>query len=66
MTFDEEKIKEMFEACTTDFSSAKLDLRLTRYDLFSLAVKSLLSEAYIEGAKFAMTEFNKQTKINIA
>ena len=40
--YNEKKIDEMYQACTTHLSD---EIRVTRHDLFVLAAKNLMSDA---------------------
>jgi len=59
--YNEVKIDEMYQACTTQLSD---DLRVTRHDLFVLAVKNLMSDAFIQGMKYAMDRLDQKMSDN--
>lgn len=59
--YNEKKIDEMYNACTTQLSD---EIRVTRHDLFVLAAKNLISDAFIQGVNYAMDQINTKLAEN--
>ena len=59
INYDEKKIEEMYQACTTKLSE---DIVITKYDLFTLAVKNLMTDAFVQGVNYVMNEMNNKLK----
>jgi hypothetical protein len=55
--YNQAKIDEMYQACTTQLSD---EIRVTRHDLFVLAAKNLMSDAFIQGMNYAMNRLNEK------
>jgi len=59
--YNEAKIDEMYQACTTQLSD---EIRVTRHDLFVLAAKNLISDAFVQGIQYAMNRLNEKSLEN--
>jgi len=55
--YNQAKIDEMYQACTTQLSD---EIRVTRHDLFVLAAKNLIADAFVQGVNYAMDRLNEK------